>query len=283
MRVAWLLPFTTLLACGPPEQTVEVTPGAERLIGEQCFWGVTPAGSYLPLTKIVHELRIDEQSDRVDVAIIFNRDFVDLTFGANAIGWDDAKKGHTFKQLTGSDHTELSLLNGKGEVAMQAKIDLLSESADAASGYRSLGVEGGDGKLVSGDADYVLAAGSSLDDNFNRLGYRLTEDSPETDASYSPDPAYPDWEFFVIYRLSVALDAFGASGFGTARMEMVHASPSKLGENSVTVEEDDCPTPGDGNDPFCPEGECATPGEPDPGQSCRSETSCGSAQAVPDL
>jgi hypothetical protein len=243
-----------LVGCGPhPDTLGPYTPetGQQRLIGEQCFWEKTQTTSGVPLTKIIHELRTTDHGDFVDLVIIFNRDFVDLSYGANSIGWANSKKGgHKFGDLRGSDHTEVALLDSAGAVRLQAKIDLISDSQDAPSEYASLGVVGGDGKMIEGTDDHVLAHGSSLDDNLNHFGYVLLEDSPETDANYTPNASFPDWNFFVEYRLTVSAEAFGAAGFGGARMEMVHASPSKFSSNTVEVEEHDCPPTGSGDDPF---------------------------------
>ncbi|HTV23771.1 MAG TPA: hypothetical protein VMG12_34005, partial [Polyangiaceae bacterium] len=73
------------------------------------------------------------------------------------------KQGHTFKDLVGSDHAELQLLDADGDVAMHFKIDYISQSDDAPSGYASLGVSGGEGKLIVGEPEWVLAATTSLD------------------------------------------------------------------------------------------------------------------------
>jgi hypothetical protein len=152
------------------------------------------------------------------------------------------KSGHTFRDLVGSDHAEMQLLDGDGVIAMQFRIDYISESADAASGYASLGVSGGEGKLIIGEPGWVLAATTSLDRNLNacELG-PFTENSPVTDALYTPDPSATDWDFRVAYEIWVSADAFGASGFGSALIENVHASPSKLASNTVDVQPAPCP------------------------------------------
>jgi hypothetical protein len=241
---------------------------SHRLIGVQCFWGRNSSGKVVPLSKIIHEFRADQHGDVVDSAIIFNREFVDNTYGANAVGWGGSgsrARGHTFNDLDHSDHVELAFLDKDGTVHFQGKIDYLTASRTAPSGYASLGMSGGDGRLIAGSMGDILEFGSSLDDNFNRYGYVLTDSSPSTDSSYTPNPKYPNWNFFVEYRIRLRAAAFGASGFGKARMEMVHASPSKFGSNSVGVVEQPCPGPGEPNPfPPCerarPEESCAPPG-----------------------
>ncbi|HWO14785.1 MAG TPA: hypothetical protein VNN80_35020, partial [Polyangiaceae bacterium] len=69
-----------------------------------------------------------------------------------------------------------------------------------------------------------------------------TENSPTTDALYTPDPSATDWDFRVAYEIWVSAEAFGAAGFGSALIENVHASPSKLSSNTVDVKPAPCPS-----------------------------------------
>lgn len=266
-----LLLGLTLAACGADTLThvapaPDAPPPARARLVEVCYGGVTPSGPR-PLSRIIHELRATERGDVVDVSIVFSREFVDNTYGANAVGW----RKHSFKDLVGSDHTVLSLSDASDVTRAELKLDYLSEAAIAPSGYSTLGVSGGDGRLLLGDATAVLSVGSSMDDNLNARGYALTTSSPETDPSYRPDPAFPDWNYWVEYRVSVSTSLFGAEGFGAARMASVHASPSKLGENTIEVEPTPCPSEPDVF-PSCartrPEDDCAAPGELCEGEGC---------------
>jgi hypothetical protein len=152
------------------------------------------------------------------------------------------KSGHTFRDLLGSDHAEMQLLDSDGGVAVQFRIDYISESDGAASGFASLGVSGGEGELIIGEPEWVLAATTSLARNLNACGLdAFTESSPLTDELYTPDPSATDWDFRVAYEVWVSTEAFGAAGFGSALIENVHASPSKLASNTVDVEPAPCP------------------------------------------
>jgi hypothetical protein len=66
-------------------------------------------------------------------------------------GWpaEGEKKTHTFKNLVGSDHTELLLTDGSSNTVMHFKIDLISESDESACGYETLDVLDGDGEWDS--------------------------------------------------------------------------------------------------------------------------------------
>lgn len=223
-----------------------------------------------------------EQGSLVHARLTFNPRFVDNTYGANAVGWDatapaqtppamgkpkpapkPGKGGHTFKDLVGSDHAEFTIRDGDGAVQLKFKVDYLSETDGAPSGYATLGVSGGEGRMLLGDARHVVAVSTSLDRNLNAcgLGDHLL-DSPATDANYTPNSAAEAWDFRVVYDVWLDAAAFGSAGFGNASVEFVHASPSKAGSNTIEVTPGDCPPTWP---PYCsdPDGcGAAPPGEP---------------------
>jgi hypothetical protein len=163
------------------------------------------------------------------------------------------KRGHTFRDLLGSDHAQLELLDATGATAMRFKIDYISASAEASSGFASLAVDGGEGALLEGDPAWVLAATTSLDRNLNACGLgSFTESSPATDALYTPSAEASDWDYRVSYEIWVSSAAFGDAGFGSASIENVHASPSKAPGDTVSVLPAPCPV-----DPDQPEVEPA--------------------------
>jgi len=156
---------------------------------------------------------------------------------------------HTFRDLVGSDHAEIELLDAEGELVMEFWLDYLSASESAASGYAALGVSGGEGRISVGDPDWLLASTTSMDRNLNACGLSsFTTNSPETDADYTPNPAASDWDYRVSYEAWISAKAFGAAGFGSALIELVHASPSKHDGNSLNVVPAPCPA-----DPANPE------------------------------
>jgi hypothetical protein len=168
--------------------------------------------------------------------------------GGERPGAPGEKAGHTFRDLVGSDHAEIQLLDSNGDVAVHFKLDYLSESSAAPSGYESLGVDGGEGDLLIGEPEWILASATSMDRNLNACGLgSFLEDSPATDESYTPHPDASDWDYRVAYEVWVSSAAFGNSGFGSALIENVHASPSKGEGNTLDVEPAPCPT--DPDDP----------------------------------
>lgn len=202
--------------------------------GEICFVGNNQVSADV---KWVITYSVDENQNKVRIRTTFSKNFVDNTYGTNAIGWPN---GHTFGNLTGSDHLIISLLDANNIKKMEMKMDYITASTDAPSGYRSLGVLGGDGSMLFGNASDVLSVRTSLDMNFNDYGYVLTTNSPATDANYTVNPAYPNWIYEVWYETEVKLSAFGPAGFGTVDITGIHASPSKTGNNTEIVDPGPC-------------------------------------------
>ena len=87
----------------------------------------------------------------------------------------------------------------------------------------------------------MLAVATSLDRDLNGCGYCYTVDSPATDASYTPNPATPRWDYRIVYEVWVDAAAFGAAGPGDTLIENVHASPSKAASNTISVTKKGCP------------------------------------------
>ena len=243
-----------------------------------CFAGEedpTPASPMALIEQVIEDV---SGVAMVHLRITFDPSFVDNTYGENAIGWGDQedgaaptepmppmggmmppmgggmkppkKGGHTFEDLVGSDHVELLLTDGAGATVMDFKIDYVSADSSAPCGYGTLGVNGGEGKVVQGNGAAVLGVATSIDRDLNGCGYCYTEDSPATDEDYTPNVDAPNWDYRVVYEVWLSLDAFGSAGFGQAYIQNVHASPSKLQNNTVEVTASPCP-PGWDN-PFCP-------------------------------
>lgn len=272
-----------------------------------CF-GADPAGGAQdptpenPAAMIEQVIETVNGTSYVHIRVTLDPAFVDNTFGANAsAGWGE--KGHTFvNQLTNSDHLELLLTDASSATVMDFKIDYITSLVNAgkpgkpgrdapgaggatstaptgvAGGpascqFDSLGVTGGDGSMVKGNAADVLAATSSLDRNVAGCGYcanagcgpsgDCTVDSPATDANYTPNPLAPNWNFAVSYEVWLKASAFDAGGgFGQAYITFVHASPSMATNDTLNVVPSPCPPTW----VSCPPGQTCPPGKPgDPG------------------
>jgi len=278
-----------------PEPTSSL-PTTTSDVQSVCFYGADEPN--IPAALIEQVVEVVGNDEWVHLRLTLNPDFVDNTYGDNAIGWGDVaaeappappdgaappdavadpappraagpadarpprerpargdrpadpkKGGHTFRDLVGSDHAEIQLLNADGAVSMHFKIDYISVSESAASGYASLGVTGGEGALIAGEPEWVLATTTSLERNLEACGLSaFTESSPATDEAYTPNADASDWDYRVSYEIWVSSEAFGGAGFGSALIENVHASPSKLEGNTVDVKPGPCPV-----DPGAPE------------------------------
>lgn len=261
-------PLTT--GCGP-ETAAECTGTCEQMGGDPdvdvirppvtlCFAGEgdnTPDDPSAVIEQVIETLN---GVSYVHIRVTFDPSFTDNTYGEGACcGWPE-KRGHTFDgDLTKSDHTELLLTNGDSETVMHFKIDLVSPDATADCGYQTLGVSGGDGSVLIGDAADVLGVATSSSRNINGCGYcendacapsgDCTVDSPATDAGYTPNAGTPNWDYRQVYEVWIALDAFGDSGFGQGYITYTHSSPAK-GTDTIMVEPTPCPPEWD--DPYCP-------------------------------
>jgi hypothetical protein len=260
--------------------------------GSICFYGpitsTTTTTSSGPAATIeyLHETAGGQEYYRFRVT--FDPAFVDNTYGANAVGWAD--RGHTFKDLVGSDHAELSLFDGASALVSKFDIDYITANAASACAYGALGVSGGEGEMLVGDARYVLASTSSLDRNINGCGYcasaacggDCTVSSPATDASYTPNPAAPTWDYRVVYEVWMDAAVFGAAGFGGASITFVHASPSKASSNTVTVMPMPCGCPVGATEYLTSEGaRTCVPGGGCPAGSTSYLTSEGAKTCLP--
>ncbi len=238
-----------------------------------CFYG---HGDSLPSATVEQVREVYQVNGQglgtVHVRLTLDPHFVDNTYGADSVDW--GKRGHDFNALVRSDHAQIQLHDGAGTLRYDFSLDYLSEDSSAPSGYANLGVSGGDGEVLTGNAGDFVATSTSLDRNLNQRGYAsYLVDSPVTDASYAPDPAAPNWDFRVVYEAWVTDGAFAAAGLGQPSIQYVHASPSKCDGDTVVVEPEPCPPdwtpPGTCNDP---DGCAHEPNPPDP--ECTDDSDC---------
>jgi len=221
-------PTRTFTASATPTASVTPTPGGSACFQCTTFPDVNATSTWT-----------NNGDGTLTIRTTISKNFVDNTYGTNAIGWPS---GHTFANLTGSDELTLALYDNAGVDQLEFQIDYLSSSAAVASGYQTLCVGGGDGKMVTGSATNIVGCDTSLDENFNTFGYVLTTNSPATDASYTPNPSFPNWIFDVWYQVTVKLAPFAAGGgFKEPVITNIHASPSKKGQNTCPAVEVACP------------------------------------------
>jgi hypothetical protein len=244
---------------------------------ELCLYDEADPEATEPVAVIEYEFVEYDGKDTVHIRLVFDPDFADNTYGANAVGWET--HDHKFRDLVGSDHAVIVALDKDGNPVFEFALDYLSEDAEAPCGYSSLGPFGGEGEVTVGDPEAICGWTTSISQNLNERGYceGYLEDSPATDAECTPNADAPDWDYRVVYEVWLALSAFEPAGFGSAYMSEVHASPSKYDTNTVEVDprtcDDDCQDP-DG----CGGGECT----PD-GDECEDYEFCYDGECVPEV
>jgi hypothetical protein len=173
----------------------------------------------------------------------------DNSYGVNAVGW---KNGHTFGNLTGSDHAGFQLVDPNGTVRLSFNVDYLSANTAAPSGYASLGVNGGDGSMLVGTATGITAT-TSLANNLNNINIpglfnashvqqfgsvNVLVNSPPTDAAHqtyvNSDPLLAGWDFHNTYFVTVSAAKLASIGFNPAtwkvepNADQLHNSPAKV-------------------------------------------------------
>ena len=181
----------------------------------------------------------------------------DNSYGVNAVGW--GTRGHTFGNLTGSDHAGFQLVDGNGVVKLDFEIDYISAKTGTPSGYGSLGVTGGDGTLnlaADGQGAAGITGDSSMARNLNNLGYfvggvqtpatmtatngtNLLVNSPRTVNTTddyrlaTPNPWANGWDFHDTYYVTISAARLASLGFNpqtwTVRPnpDKLHNSPAK--------------------------------------------------------
>jgi len=179
-------------------------------------------------------------NNNIKVVLTVAKTLNDNTYGTNSIGWPGGN--HKFDHLVGSDKAHFVFKNASGTTVFDFDLDYLHGDNSIPSKYRSLGISGGDGKLYTGQANWLLSYNTSLNRNFNEFGYVLTTNSPATNSNYDPNPSYPNWIFEMIYEVTIDKAAFGTSGYGSVTVPDMHHSPNKYGIDKV-VQPYDCTPP----------------------------------------
>jgi hypothetical protein len=167
----------------------------------------------------------------------------DNTYGSGS-DW-----GHQFKSMLGSDKAQFIFTDGNGNVVLDFLCDYLTAASGTAAGYACLGATGGDGKLTTGDAAWILSATTSLAENLKTYagtagyptvgGINLWQNSPASNAS-----PFGAWDFINSYTVVISKAAFGTAGFGSVAIGEVHNSPHRCGPSNAIV-----PVPCDGGPP----------------------------------
>jgi hypothetical protein len=184
----------------------------------------------------------------IKVTYIQEQNVNDNRYGTGATAATGWPRHHNFSDLVGSDEAHFQFKNGSGTVVMDFQLDYVSAATKAVfpsgtvlypSGYGTLGVSGGDGKMLVGSAANVLSATTSLTENLKQLQFVsgfLVNSPPET-APNSNISIPAGWDYYDTYTVVVSRAAFGAAGFGGVTIVGVHDSPPKLAPNNLITPE----------------------------------------------
>lgn len=183
----------------------------------------------------------------------------DNSYGTNAVGW--GTHGHKFTDLVGSDHAGIQIRDAQGVVRLSFNVDYLTAMSGAPSGYASLGVTGGDGKMLVGTADGISAT-TSLARNLNGANIpglfvggvqqfgsvNVLINSPPTDPAHTTynisDPTLAGWDFHDTYYVDISIAKLNGMGFDPTtwhvepNLDQLHNSPPKAcptGPGSVSA------------------------------------------------
>lgn len=170
-----------------------------------------------------------------DVELQMVQGYNDNTYGTSSDPlW--GSKGHTLNDLLGSDKGEFKFTDGKGNTVLDFFVDYVSQvkstgpvtiapglTVSYPSGYGTLGVLGGDGSVVSGNAANIKYMDTTITDDLNN-----PEFNPKTHPGVlANSPKSPDWNNVNGYTVIISAAAFGANGFGTAQVMNLHDSPAR--------------------------------------------------------
>lgn len=216
---------------------------------EMCVPAATAGQPPVP----VGTLFVTDQGANIAVRYEQSRTVNDNSYGTNAVGW---AAGHKFSDLTGSDKAEFIFTDGSGAKKLDFYLDYISATTvgSPVSGYASLGPTGGDGSCVmptSNCAANLASWNTSLARNLNERGFctkvsgvttctvggvNLLVNSPPVSpaGTYNTSASFVTWDFTDTFEVVVKKTAFGAAGFGTVRVGVIHNSPAKSGSNAIT-------------------------------------------------
>ena len=183
------------------------------------------------------KLYLYQDGDSLFVGLSLPKTLVDNSYGANAIGWGSVD--HPFEKLVDSDQAEFVFSDVNGTTLLEVTVDYLKDgSKDKGPPY--------DAPVKVGKNDnpaHVLAAATSLLYDWETFGgdypdfFGKGKDSPAADSNYvTDDPALAGWVYDVTYEFQIDLDAFAGATVdltGGNFIEIIHASPNKIGGNKV--------------------------------------------------
>jgi len=186
----------------------------------------------------------DEGTGNVFVGLSLPRTLVDNSYGTTAIGWGSSAasgKDHKFRDLVGSDKAQFVFADINGVTVLDVTLDYLdTDKKDSKPPYQA-DKTAKDFDVATGNPANILALSTSLFYNWETFGadypafFGKDKYSPAADPDYG-NPALAGWVYDVTYEFEIAAAAFAGKSIDLTSgsfIEVVHASPNKVGGNKV--------------------------------------------------
>jgi len=238
-----------------PTRNAAIEPFTVKATGTPC-----PAGSFKATYDVINGL-----------SIVYDQFPApnDNSYGVNAVGW--GTRGHKFSDLVGSDHAGFQLFSPAGAVVLSFNVDTITADATAPSGYRSLGVLGGEGKMIVpapgvGAADGIIGT-HSISKNLNNINIpglfnpvthaqligtagagavNVLVDSPKTlnqvdDYTLTPDSlaaGFGNWDFHNTFFVSISQARLASLGFDSANWVFADYGKCPAGKWCISPNDD---------------------------------------------
>ncbi|HUT59445.1 MAG TPA: PEP-CTERM sorting domain-containing protein [Phycisphaerae bacterium] len=190
------------------------------------------------------KLYLLEDAGSVFVGLSLPKTLVDNSYGTTAIGW--GSKDHKFDELVGSDKAQFVFGDVNG-VVLDVTLDYL-DAITTKGGKKEPDITtyvadktAKDFEVAKGNPAHILALSTSLFYNWETFGagypafFGKDKNSPAADPDYG-NPTLAGWVYDVMYEFQIDLAAFAGSTLDLTSgdfIEIVHASPNKIGGNRV--------------------------------------------------
>jgi len=206
------------------------------------------------------KLHMHQAAGSLFFGLALPKTLVDNSYGTTAIGWGASApsgKDHKFQELVGSDKAQFIFrdANDADAVVMDLTLDYLSADGKDVPPPYVADKTAKDFKVVPGTSiDDILNLSTSLKHNWDIFGlsdpgfFGKDVASPAADPDYG-NPEVSGWVYDVMYEFEIDAGALaGVNLYGGDFIEIIHASPNKIGGNKVRYFE-----PGPAGTPPIPE------------------------------
>jgi hypothetical protein len=177
----------------------------------------------------------------LNVGLTVPKTLVDNSYGLTRVGW--GTKNHKFQELVGSDKAQFIFRNANDQAQFDVTFDYLHALGDEKNDPPYVADKTAkEFKVTTGNEAHVIDASSSMVYNWDTFGaaypqyFGKDSNSPAAADDYSG--SVPNgWVFDVTYEFQVDWSTWNITQEDLIRgdfVEILHASPNKVGKNVVT-------------------------------------------------